>query len=253
MFTTFPERFSYAITLISARTRKTKKQIADEINISPSALTQLTKGISKQASESTLNSLKQKYSLNPEWLLEGKGDIFVSPDGFEELRPSITTGTDSYGGRYVSATTKGWSKILNYYYTETKSSTRLTLELAKKINGWPGVANAVRPLHGSPVFLRNYKSARDNDCDTSIYTLIVFHLEGTPPKGYIITERESNVPRNIYIDQGKRIFLACRSLLDVSFRQITMCEGYEYFVDLSHNEYLEILNKQPPKNLRLPM
>ena len=253
MFKTFHERFSYAIDLIKARTRKTKTQIAEEINISPSALTQLTKGISKQASESTLSALQQKYSLNPEWLLDGRGEIFVSSNGFEYLRPSITAGTCSYGGRYIMATNKGWAKILNYYYSEIGSKTKLTIELANKINTWPGVANSIRNLYGSPIFMRNYSSAIDDEKHTSIYTLILFHLEGTPPKGYMIAENTSSIPNNIAYDQEKRVFLVCRNILDVGFRNINLCSDYEYLIDLSQKEYIEILKKQPPKNFKLPL
>lgn len=253
MPTTFPERFSCAIGLITARTRKTKKQIAEEINISPSALTQLTKGISKQASESTLKALQQKYSLNPEWLLDGRGEIFVSGDGFEALRPSIKAGTDSYGWRYIMATNTGWAKILNYYYSETISKTKLTIELANKINGWPGVANSIRNLYGNPIFMRNYSSAIDDEKNTSIYTLIFFHLEGTPPKGYIIAEMASIIPRDSALDPEKRVFLKCMQILDVGFRTVNLCNDYDYLIDLSQKEYIEILKKQPPKNFKLPL
>lgn len=251
MTTSFHERFSCAIGLITARTRKTKKQIAEEINISPSALTQLTKGISKQASESTLMTLQKKYSVNPEWLLDGKGEIFVSNDGFEDLRPSIATGTDSYGGRYIVATIKGWAKILNYYYSEANYRTKLTMELANKINNWPGVANSVRPLYGNPIFMRNYRSAIDEENNNSLYSLMFFHLEGTPPKGFILADRASFIPGNIVFEPENRVCLKCRKILDVGFRSINLCNDYEYLIDLSQNEYIDILGKQPPNNLKM--
>lgn len=249
MLETFPQRLSHAIDVIKARTRKTKRQIAEEINISPSALTQLTKGNSKQASESTLNSLKEKYSLNPEWLTEGRGDIFAAVDGFENLRPAIIAETDKYEGRYIIATTLGWGKILNYYYTECSSDRKLTIELAKKINTWPGVANNVRPLHGSPIFLRNYDSAKEDDSDYSMYKMIMFHLEGTPPKGYMITQSTNSIPHELIQDSKKRVFLSCRCLFNVHWNPIKFADEYDYIVDLSHRESLDILNAKPPKDI----
>ncbi|MFA5016701.1 MAG: helix-turn-helix transcriptional regulator [Methylobacter sp.] len=240
MLDTFPQRLSHAINVIKARTRKTKQQIAEEIGISPAALTQLTKGKSKQASESTLNSLKQEYSLSPDWLTEGRGDIFIATDGFENLRPEIIAETDKYGGRCIVATTLGWGKILNYYYTERRFDKKLTMELARKINNWPGVLNNLRPLHGSPIFLRNYDSS---------HKMIMFYLEGTPPRGYMITQLAQNVPHELIQNSEKRVFLSCRCLFDANWKQIKLADEYDYIVDLSHRESLDILSTQPPKDV----
>jgi transcriptional regulator with XRE-family HTH domain len=253
---TFSQRLSYVIDLIKVRTRKTKQQIAEEINISPAALTQLTKGKSKQASESTLNSLKQKYSLNPQWLTDGIGDIFIAIDGFESIRPEIVAGTDGYGCRYIVATILGWGKILNYY-TEYSSAKNLTIELAKKINAWPGIANYVRPLYGNPVFFRNYSSAKDENDYSGIYKTIIFHLEGTPPKGYIIAEwRNPSFPYDPHderiLNSKDRIFLVCIHLFNGNWEKIEFAVDeyeYEYRIDLSHKEYLDILNVKPPQDI----
>ncbi|GAB6140614.1 hypothetical protein JCM14076_13430 [Methylosoma difficile] len=247
----FADRLSHVLFLIKVRTKKTKQKIAEEINISASALTQLTNGKSKQASETTLNALKQKYSISPEWLIEGKGDVFVAEDGFENLRPEIIAATDKHGSRYVLATTLGWGKVLSYYHTEFRSNKSLNFELVKTINAWPDTANQVMPLYGNPVFFRNYASVKDEEERYSLIdTAIIFHLKGTRPAGYIIAQKTSYPPidERIY-DRTNRVFLSCIWLFNVNWHSIKLANDYEYLIDLSHKEYLDILNTQPPKDI----
>jgi len=85
---------------------------------------------------------------------------------------------------------------------------------------------------------------------SSIYTAIVFHLEGSPPKGFIISERAAYTPNDERMPNSKnRVFLSCRLLLDVCWHPIKFANDYEYLIDLSHKEYFDILNTKPPEDI----
>lgn len=250
------ERLSYVISQIQSRTKKTKKILAEEIGISPSALTQLTNGKSSTPSEATLASLKEKFGVNPKWLINGSSDsaieAFYNEEGFSNLREEIRIVKDSgYEDTYIVATMKGWAGILDYLSNAGTAGSSINKQLISKAKTWNGIGKSIRPLLGSPVFFDNY--SRDNELGR-VYAQTIFYLQGTPPRGFIIAS--AKMPSSIIgatddsINQyDNRIILECKKVLSANWEVIPLKgKNCTYYLDLSHSEYLSVMTKKIPEN-----
>jgi|GEM_PF-1719687 transcriptional regulator with XRE-family HTH domain len=68
-------------TIMSALELK-NKELAKELGITPAAVSDITNGRVKKISGSILIILKLKFKVNPDWLLTGEGEMFLtSPPG----------------------------------------------------------------------------------------------------------------------------------------------------------------------------
>jgi transcriptional regulator with XRE-family HTH domain len=73
---TVNSRISYIIDIIKDKRKLTQKKIAQTLGISSPSLTKLRQGGSKQPAGSTLMMFKEKFGVNPDWLINGKGEPF---------------------------------------------------------------------------------------------------------------------------------------------------------------------------------
>ncbi len=78
---TFTERFCYIIEYIKDKHSVNQSRIAEQIRLSTAALSKLKKGNSKTARGTTLAALQAKYGVNPDWLVHGEGEPFLSDPG----------------------------------------------------------------------------------------------------------------------------------------------------------------------------
>jgi len=75
-------RFEALVSAIGAK----QKDLAEELQISPSALNQLVTGKSKYPSAETMERLRSKYRVNPMWLLLGEGEMFLNEQRQEQIQ-----------------------------------------------------------------------------------------------------------------------------------------------------------------------
>ena len=76
IFDSVASRIDYAIEIIKNNDKLKQKEIAQAIGISSPSLTRLKNGESKQPAGSTLMMFKEKFGVNPEWLISGIGVPF---------------------------------------------------------------------------------------------------------------------------------------------------------------------------------
>ncbi|PWQ96964.1 helix-turn-helix domain-containing protein [Leucothrix arctica] len=245
MFELICERMAYAVLVINSRTKKSKKQIAEELEITPSALTQLTNGRTKAPSEKTLKLLKEKFGLNPKWVLNGdqNHEAFMSDEDFSNLREDIRVVKLDPEEKNIILTLDSFARTLDYIYS-TKSSS-ITLPLIQKSKNWLGQGGKIRPLLASPIYLDNYSK---EGVTGRVYDNVLFYLEGTPPKSYIIAQKA-----DIYLGEESwlkrnRVTFKCLHVFDSGWGSIKLGGKHSYYyLDLSHKEYISIMSKEPPK------
>jgi len=68
--------------LLISNLRITRKDFAEKINFSQSYVTMVTNGTKPAPSKRFLDAVCREFSVNPEWLTDGKGDMFA-PQGLE--------------------------------------------------------------------------------------------------------------------------------------------------------------------------
>lgn len=239
------ERMAYAVLVINSRTKKNKKQIAEELEITPSALTQLTNGRTKAPSEKTLKLLKEKFGLNPKWILDGdkNHEAFMSDEDFSNLREDIRVVNSDPEEKNIILTLDGFARVLDYTYS-TKSSS-ITLPLIQKSKNWLGQGGKIRSLLASPVYLDNYSR---EGVTGRVYDNVLFYLEGTPPRSYIIAKKS-----DIYLGeeswiQTNRVLFECLHVFGPGWSTIKLGGKHSYYyLDLSHREYISIMSKEAPK------
>ena len=250
MLETFEGRLKYVIEVIMTRTEKNKRMIAEELTITPSALTQLTTGKSKTASQSTLELLNKKFDINIDWLLNGDyrtlNDMFNSDSGFSNLRKEIKLINRFTGEKTIVCTMKGWAKILDYKSTADYNVGEVNQTLLNKVDLWHGVSGSIRNLLATPIYLDNYST---DTCEGTTYEHILFYLEGTRPHGYIIASKVNGLLSDDQHEFEDRIILNCLQIYGYEWSPIKLARNsYDYYIDLSISEYLRIMNKPLPQH-----
>jgi len=249
MLETISERMKYVIDVIMIKTKRTKRELAEELEITPSALTQLTNGQSKKPSEKTLQLLNNKFGINKKWILNGSNNslinIFNSENSFSNLREEIKILKTDCSEKNIICTKKGWARILDYIYNSQEPLNSINPRILSKIKKWKGIYQEVRILCASPVFLDNYSNSNEIG---RVYSKIIFYLEGTPPKGFIIAEKINMHINQKQDDFENRVLLKCFHIFRGDWTPVKLGgKNCFYYIDLSHTEFLSIIMKPIPK------
>ena len=75
--TDFGGRLTWVLDDLQSRLGLNQKEIAEKIGVHSASLSQLKSGASRKASMATLLLLREVYSVNPAWLQEGKGQVYL--------------------------------------------------------------------------------------------------------------------------------------------------------------------------------
>lgn len=83
-------RFKEIIAAIGLK----NKELARELGITPAAVSDIVNGRVKNISGSLLILLQLKFNINPDWLLTGEGEMFLSPSDVKDGKVNYTSITD---------------------------------------------------------------------------------------------------------------------------------------------------------------
>ncbi|MCB1156044.1 MAG: helix-turn-helix transcriptional regulator [Leptospiraceae bacterium] len=99
------------LDLIRKQTGQRKIQFAESIGLSSGGYNDIISGRNKSISRPVLKALEYGYSVNPDWLLTGEGDMFLEPKG--------NANTGNSGGNIIQTSGSGNTyniKYSNKYY-----------------------------------------------------------------------------------------------------------------------------------------
>ena len=113
-------RLIHLVRAIGSFQRKTQREIAESLGLGETGLAALIHGRSKRPSNQTTKLLELVYGVRSEWLLSGKGPIFLEDRFWSRAKNGITLyQAGIHKGFY--ATLEGWARILTWRRDETDS------------------------------------------------------------------------------------------------------------------------------------